>query len=69
MEVTVPNLLIRLRFSALLRARAEVAMADGNAAESWKDAVRIFQLARWTTDDTPTRQLASGLSEWMSSQR
>ncbi|MCG8455916.1 MAG: hypothetical protein MI919_06500 [Holophagales bacterium] len=53
-EVIIPNLLVRLRFSALLRARAELAVVDQRHREAWQDAVRIFQLAHWTTDDTPT---------------
>ena len=53
-EVIIPNLLIRLRFSFLLRARAELAVHDGRPEDAWGDATRIFQLAHWTTDDIPT---------------
>ena len=53
-EMIIPNLLVRLRFSALLRARAELAVVDQSHQEAWQDAVRIFQLAHWTTDDIPT---------------
>lgn len=53
-QVAVPNLITRLQLTALYRARAAVAVAEGRAADAWRDAVRLFQLAHWTAVDMPT---------------
>lgn len=50
----IPNLLTRLRFAGLLRARAEVALAEGRTADAWADAAKIFRLAHLTNESLPT---------------
>lgn len=51
--IIVPELLVRLRFAALFRGRAELAIRQGRFEEAWHDARRIFQLAHWSADDCP----------------
>lgn len=51
--IMVPELLIRLRFTALFRGRGELAMTEGRFDDAWHDARRIFQLAHWSSDDCP----------------
>jgi hypothetical protein len=55
----IPNLLYSLRLASLLRARAAVAVAEGHAADAWRDAKNLYRLAYWTT--TTTRTLIGAL--------
>jgi len=54
LDIIIPNLLIRLRFATLLRARSELALAEGRGAEAWRGAEQIFRLAHWTGRDLTT---------------
>lgn len=57
--VEVPNHMFSLRLGTLLRARAEIALAEGRPAEAWTAAKDIYRLAYWNASATPF--LISGL--------
>ncbi|MEM8932032.1 MAG: hypothetical protein AAGE94_12710 [Acidobacteriota bacterium] len=48
-EIFIPNVVNRVRMAHLLRARGEVAIADGRAGDAWGDAARIVRIAHWTS--------------------
>jgi hypothetical protein len=53
-DVPIPDLLVRLRISDLLEARARLAVAEGRGDEAWRDVYAMFRLATWTSQEMPT---------------
>lgn len=58
-EIEIPNLLGTLRIASILRARGEVAIAEGRLADAWQDAGRIYRYAYWHS--TTMNALINGL--------
>lgn len=58
-SVEIPNHLFSLNLASLLRARAEIALAEGRPADAWQSAKGIYRLAYWNA--SATRFLISGL--------
>ena len=54
LEIATPNYFTRLDLASLLRARGEVAVADGRLADAWRDAANVFRVAHWTGTEMPT---------------
>ena len=52
-EIVVPNLLARMHLSALLRARGEIAAAEGRWEDAWRDAAKIQRFSNWTVQSMP----------------
>lgn len=53
-DIVIPNLLTRIRFGTLLRARGEIALAEGRWDDAWRDAAKIQRLAHWSAQSLPT---------------
>ena len=53
-EIIIPNLLTRIRFALLFRARGWLAAVRGDTDQAWHDAAAIFTLADFTGREMPT---------------
>ncbi len=53
-QIEIPNLLVRLHMSTLIRARGEVALAEGRMDDAWNDAFAVQRMAVWTYRSLPT---------------
>ncbi len=49
----IPNLMLRLRLTSLLRARARLALEDGRPEAAYREAGKIFRVAGWIAEEMP----------------